>query len=277
MRLKVRHETSYRYEEPAAYSLQYVRMTPRSNTAQRVVSWRLSAPGKLRETIDHYGNIAHVVVIDRPHQEIRLGVVGEIDSSDTDGVWPDSEEPQPPAVFLRTTTLTHPDAALVDFARGFDSRVEANRRAGLERMLEGVRERVSYVKGRTHVGTSAPEAWDAEAGVCQDHAHVFIACCRTLGVPARYASGYLFTSSDNNEMASHAWVETWQDGGGWLGLDVTNGVRAGARHIRLAVGLDYLDASPVRGMRRGGGREHMHVRVFVTDGQPGADQQQQQQ
>jgi transglutaminase-like putative cysteine protease len=277
MRLKVRHETHYRYDELAVYSVQYVRLTPRSNAAQRVVSWRISAPGKLREITDHYGNIAHVVVVDRPHDEIRLGVIGEIDSSDTDGIWPETEEPQPPAVFLRPTPLTQPDAALSDFAQGFAARIGANRRGGLERMLEAVRERVSYVTGRTHVGTSAPEAWSAEAGVCQDHAHVFLACCRALGVPARYASGYLFTSSDNNEMASHAWVEAWQEDGTWLGLDVTNGVRSGARHIRLAVGLDYLDASPVRGMRRGGGREHMHVRVFVTDGQPGADQQQQQQ
>ncbi|HEY0523237.1 MAG TPA: transglutaminase family protein [Stellaceae bacterium] len=279
MRLKVRHETVYRYEEPASYSIQYVRLTPPSNAAQRVLRWRLSTPGRVREHVDAFGNPMHVVVVDRPHSEIRIGVTGEVESHDTDGVWPDDGEPHPPALFLRSTPLTASDPALLDFAGGFAERIAANAAGGLEAMMQAIRSHVCYVQGATHVGTTAAGAWQSGAGVCQDHAHVFTACCRALGVPARYVSGYLFTDGQHDEMASHAWVEAWVDGVGWLGHDVTNGLRAGRQHVRLAAGLDYLDASPIRGMRRGGGSERMVVRVFVTDGQPASaiDQQQQQQ
>jgi len=110
-----------------------------------------------------------------------------------------------------------------------------NRRGGLERMLESVRDRMSYVKGRTHVGTSAPEAWSAEAGVCQDHAHVFLACCARSACRHAYASGYLFTAPTTRDGEPRL-GRGWQEDGAWHGLDVTNGVRAGARHIRLASG-----------------------------------------
>jgi transglutaminase-like putative cysteine protease len=273
LRLAVRHETIYRYDAPATYSIQYIRLTPRSNAAQRVVRWRLSAPGKLHETIDAFGNLTHVAVLDRAHSELRVGVSGEVESHDTEGLWPGGEEPQPPEIFLRATGLTRPDAALAEFADRFRPRVARDRGAGLEALLGAVRDHIVYAQGATDVATTAGEAWRARSGVCQDHAHVFLGCARRLGVPARYVSGYLFAEGAQ-EMASHAWAEVWLDDRGWTGFDITNGRRADQHHIRIAVGLDYLDASPVRGMRRGGGRESMHVRVFVTTGQSPAEQQQ---
>jgi transglutaminase-like putative cysteine protease len=99
--------------------------------------------------------------------------------------------------------------------------------------------------------------------VCQDHAHVFIACCRFLGVPARYVSGYLYTAQDSDApVASHAWAEAWVVDR-WRSFDVTNGRPAGEHHVRIAIGADYLEASPVRGIRFGGGEERMVASAVV--------------
>jgi transglutaminase-like putative cysteine protease len=164
----------------------------------------------------------------------------------------------------------------------------------------GVRERIDYQPGITHSATAAAEAFGARAGVCQDHAHIFVACCRHLGLPARYVSGYLGTAGDGR-MASHAWAEAWVEGEGWRSYDIANRLRPAGHHVRVAVGLDYLDACPVRGFRRGGLGESLEVEVRVNDArqsppaltaqpaakngsnghaqqqQPGRQQQQQQQ
>jgi transglutaminase-like putative cysteine protease len=121
---------------------------------------------------------------------------------------------------------------------------------------------ISYQPGSTAVETSAVEAFAGGKGVCQDHAHAFLACARSLGIPARYVSGYLFTDSEDH-LASHAWAEAWLDDA-WYSFDVTNCLAKPERHLKLAVGLDYLDACPVRGMRRGGGAEQMHAQVDVA-------------
>jgi len=118
--------------------------------------------------------------------------------------------------------------------------------------------------GTTSVEDSAAQAFARGQGVCQDQAHVFIACCRAAGIPARYVSGYL-CSVDGSESASHAWVDAWlEDSQGWLSIDVTHLEPMGEKHCRLAVGRDYLDAAPVRGVRRGGGHEVMDVSVAAT-------------
>jgi transglutaminase-like putative cysteine protease len=130
--------------------------------------------------------------------------------------------------------------------------------------VAGVREAVAYQPGITDVSHSAAEALELGFGVCQDQAQVYVACCRAAGIPARYVSGYLYTGA-TGEVASHAWADAWLgDDSGWLSLDVTHGETAGAAHCRLAVGRDYLDAAPVRGVRRGGGREQLSVAVKLA-------------
>jgi transglutaminase-like putative cysteine protease len=127
-------------------------------------------------------------------------------------------------------------------------------------------ETVRYMPGTTSVEDSAVQAFARGQGVCQDQAHVFIACCRSAGIPARYVSGYL-CSVDGSDSASHAWVDAWlEDAQGWLAIDVMHLKPKGERHCRLAVGRDYLDAAPVRGVRRGGGDEVMDVSVVATTG-----------
>jgi transglutaminase-like putative cysteine protease len=127
-----------------------------------------------------------------------------------------------------------------------------------------VRGVMDYVPGVTEVSDTAAHAFHLQRGVCQDHAHVMIACCRSLGIPARYVSGYLLTARDDH-IASHAWVDVWlARHERWFSIDVTNGVPGGLQHCRLAVGRDYLDACPVRGVRRGGGAETMSAKVEVS-------------
>jgi len=127
--------------------------------------------------------------------------------------------------------------------------------SSLEKLMDELLLKMPYQPGSTQVSDTAAKVFAAGSGVCQDHSHVFLSCCRCLGIPARYVSGYLYT--DNVEhVATHAWVEAWLDGS-WHSFDITNNTRSTRQHLRLAVGVDYLDACPVRGMRLGGGVEDM--------------------
>jgi transglutaminase-like putative cysteine protease len=271
MRLSIIHETKYRYTSPANYTIQYLRLSPQSSIQQKVLSWNLDLPGPARPFVDGFGNAAHVLVIDKPHQEIRIRARGEVEVEDEPLTLPDTG-PHRPDLFMRSTELTAQDEALLRFTAGFRRQTASSRAAALESLMLAVREKVDYQPGVTHVKTSAAQAFARGAGVCQDHAHVFVSCCRQLSIPARYVSGYLApkTGPSNGsegevEMASHAWAEAWVEGAGWQGFDVANQVRAHGRHVRVAVGLDYLDACPVRGFHRGGSGESLGVEVHVDE------------
>ena len=265
MKLHIRHETRYEYEAPVSYSIQTLKLTPRTAPGQQVVSWAIHAPGERLEQVDPYGNLTHVVTVEQPHREMRIVVEGiaEVDGNEA---MTDDPCPLSPLAFLAPTSLTQPNSALRDLADRSLGRHPVNLRT-LADLMAGVREVVAYEPGVTDVSHSAAEAIEIGAGVCQDQAHVMLACCRAAGVPARYVSGY-FYAGERREVASHAWVDVWLGTeSGWVSLDVTHAEQAGARHCRLAVGRDYLDAAPVRGVRRGGGHETMAVAVSVADGQ----------
>ena len=271
MRLSIVHETKYRYTSPANYTIQYLRLSPQSTIQQKVLSWKLDLPGPARSFLDGFGNAAHVLVIDKPHQEIRIRARGEVEVQDEPLTLPDTG-PHRPDLYMRSTALTAQDEALARFTEGFRRQTANSRAAALETLMLAVREKVDYQPGVTHVKTSAAQAFARGAGVCQDHAHVFVSCCRQLSIPARYVSGYLALQNGSanangteTEMASHAWAEAWVEGVGWQGFDVANQVRAHGRHVRVAVGLDYLDACPVRGFHRGGSGESLGVEVHVDE------------
>ncbi|HLN23150.1 MAG TPA: transglutaminase family protein [Patescibacteria group bacterium] len=266
MRVAINHETIYRYQSAANYSVQYLRLTPISGATQRVLSWKLTGPGNLRPWTDAFGNAAHVLVIDKPHEEIRISAVGEVEIADGGKPLLSDGEPHSPELFLRSTRLTECDDRVGRFAQGFKPAFLSSSRKGLDRLMQGVRDAVDYKPGTTHSATSAREALDRKSGVCQDHAHLFVTCARSLGVPARYVSGYLCTDTAGDEqMASHAWAEAWVEGAGWLSYDIANRMSNARAHVRVAVGLDYLDAAPVRGIRRGGHGEELEVEVSVND------------
>jgi len=267
MRVSIRHDTVYRYSVPASYTIQVLRKTPRPDAHQRVLFWNLDAPGDLNRSTDAFGNITHTQTITRPHTQIRIAVEGAVETAPlTSGRLPDDTYPMSPLVHRVHTMLTQPDEAIVALAhqtlpKGLTNGVHALA------LTEAIRSRVKYEPGHTEVTSPAVQALELGRGVCQDHAHLFIACARVLGVPARYVSGYV-TPTQPEESASYAWADVWLDNG-WVSIDVSHGDYAGERHCRLAVGRDYDSAAPVRGVRTGGGFESMEVSVSVhSDSMP---------
>ncbi len=266
MRILVRHRTEYRYTEALMQSVQYVRLTPRSGPSQTVDRWKLSAPGAdLTEWTDHYGNICHTLAMLRPATSMLIEVAGDVRTVDTSGVIPGGTTTLPFEVYLRETAYTQPDRRLARFAAKFRPVIAKDTIAGLHQLMLGVREAVAYEKNSTTVHTTAAETLAAGRGVCQDHAHLFIAICRQLGVPARYVSGYLGRGEGPQQTtASHAWAEAVVPDLGWVSFDCANGVSATDAYVRVAVGLDYADAGPVRGVRTGGGVEELDVTVQLS-------------
>lgn len=267
MRLHIRHETHYRFHQPAMHSVQYLRLTPRPDPSQFVTSWQVSTSGKLRSWTDGFANLAHVSVQDGLHDEVPVVVAGEVETQDTNGVLP-PDDGLPPLMFLRETRYTQVDDDIRAFAEPLRERMaKEGEIATLHALMWALHERVAYRAGSTHVESVAADALRQGFGVCQDHAHLFIACCRVLGLPARYVSGYLYTEGRETDVASHAWAEAYVDDLGWVSFDAANAVCANDCYVRLAVALDYDGASPIRGVRRGGGDEDMDVVVQVSQDQ----------
>ncbi len=262
MQLHIRHETRYQYERPVKYSVQSLHLTPRRDPNQRALNWSITAPGRRLEQVDAYGNISHLLTIEEPHREIQIVVHGVVETTDTDGRQDDG--PLSPLAFLAPTKLTAPNEELRAFAhQAMNDKTDP--RARVHALAEAVFEAVRYKSGASDVQDSAAVAFKSREGVCQDHAHVYIASARAAGIPARYVSGYLFTG-ETNDAASHAWVDVWLGTDiGWRSIDVTHKRAAVRTYCRLAVGRDYLDAAPVRGVRQGGGGEKMQANVLVAE------------
>jgi transglutaminase-like putative cysteine protease len=281
MRLSIEHETHYRFGRPAHHSIQYLRLTPRADSCQYLLSWTLTTPGKVKRWTDGFGNLAHVSVQNGVHDEVPVVVRGDVETVDTFGVLP-SDDGLPPLMFRRPTQFTRVDGAIEELACPLIERKnDEGAIAALHALMWSLHNTVAYRQGYTDVETSAAEALAHGSGVCQDHAHLFIACARVLGVPARYVSGYLFCEEDNSghraSLASHAWAEAFVDDLGWVSFDTTNSRCATDAYVRLAVAFDYAGAAPIRGFRRGGGIEEMSVRVQVTQHQAQSQAQGQSQ
>lgn len=264
MRLSIEHETHYRFGEPANHSIQYLRLTPRPDACQTVLAWHVTTPGTLKRWIDGFGNTAHVSIQNGLHDELPVIVRGDVETADTHGVLT-ADDGLPPLIFLRATRFTRVEPNIAEFAEPFiERRHDEGSIPALHALMHAINGAVEYRTGLTDVETTASEALEMGSGVCQDHAHLFIACCRVIGVPARYVSGYLFSSEGSGpELASHAWAEAYVDDLGWVSFDAANGQSATDAYVRLAIAFDYAGASPVRGLRKGGGEEVMSVRVQV--------------
>lgn len=273
MRIRINQQTSYRYAAPANYSMQVLRVRPRDNEGQKVLSWSVTIPSSARLTRgeDPFGNVTETLYLSSLHSEISLSISGEIETVDTGGVLRGAAEPFPPVFYLRKTPLTEPDAAIEALSAAAAAASDGSALDLAHRLMEKVRDAVDYQIGETQAETTAAEALAHGYGVCQDHAHLFISAARHAGLPARYVSGYLWDPGDTEYEASHAWAEAYIDGLGWVGFDVANRICPTDAHIRVACGLDYLEAAPARGLRRGGGEETLEVRLRVDDA--GAGQQ----
>jgi transglutaminase-like putative cysteine protease len=281
MRICVAHETLYRYDTPSTGVIRTLRLTPRTHAGQYVVDWRIdvSADCRLEPQEDAFGNIIHAFSASGPISELRLLVEGEVETQDTAGVVRGAVERFPPSLFLRETALTHADEAILAYAAQFPRPSPAETLATLHDLLARVHEDIAFDPEPTSAGTTAAEAFGGKRGICQDLTHIFIAVARARGVPARYVGGY-FRSDDGISAkdggagrdvthdaagdAGHGWAEAYVPDLGWVGFDPANGFCVTDQHIRVAIGLDYLGAAPVRGAHYGGGREALAVNLQVT-------------
>jgi transglutaminase-like putative cysteine protease len=278
MLIEIRHVTTYRYETPARYSIQSLRLTPPSFDGQDVLVWNISAPGfdKHVEYRDGFGNLAHLATMSGLHDGITIEASGIVETEDRCGIVRGLNEVAPRRVFLRESEKTAPDKGIRALAHSVSNgKVPKDVLDCMHALMKAVQEAVEYEIGATHEHTSAAEALAAGKGVCQDHAHIFISAARIIGIPARYVNGYFLSGTIAPSEAHHAWAEAWIDGLGWVGFDPANGMCPTERYVRLACGFDAASASPIRGTQRGGENEALDVKVEVE--QQGGQQQQQQQ
>jgi transglutaminase-like putative cysteine protease len=265
MRIGVFHETTYHYDHPPAGVIQTLRLTPRNHDGQFVIDWRIdvSQDCRLHAHEDAFGNITHAFRADGPFSELNVRVDGEVETQDNHGIVRGAVERFPPSLFLRETPLTQPDAAILAFAAESQSN-GAEPLAMLHSMLNRLHREIVYDTDPTHVATTAAEAFALKRGVCQDLTHIFIAAARSLRIPARYVSGYFHRADGMVEQdAGHAWAELHVPDLGWVAFDAANGICATDAYVRVAIGLDYLGAAPVRGSHTGGVGETMEVSVHV--------------
>lgn len=270
MKLHIRHTTDYRYSEPLLYALQTLWLTPQSGPSQTVNFWSVGAPEKLYVQNDAFGNtIQSYTFVGKPADNVRWSLVNAAGDVQTSGVavFTDADTLPHPYFFLRATHLAEPHWQLAEFGRQYIAQ-SSDGTADLQALLAlsaGVEGAVSYQKNSTNVTTTALEAFNAGAGVCQDQAHVMVAICRSLGYPARYVSGYFYAANEP-DLASHAWCDVCLDVAArrWVSIDVTHHCLIDERHARLAMGTDYNACPPAKGVRQGGGAESMTVDITIT-------------
>ncbi len=269
MRIFITHETRYHYEHTPTSVIQLLRLTPRHHEGQYVVRWRidLSQDCRLDQREDAFGNIVHAFTASGPLAEITIAVEGEVETQDTAGLVHGAVERFPPSVFLRDTPLTQPDPTIIAFGQDVAAREERPLER-LHALTSSLHREIAFDTDPTHVHTTAAEAFALKRGVCQDLTHILIAAARSLDIPARYVSGHLKRSDGLVEQsAGHAWAEAFVPDLGWVGFDPTNGLCVTEAHVRVAIGLDYLGAAPVRGSRYGGGEERLAVNIRVDQAQ----------
>lgn len=263
MLIRVRRETIYRYAEPVKAAIQKLALTPRNYDGQHVLGWRIDVDHdcRLRACEDAFGNIAHSVSVDGPLDHLTILVEGEVETFDTAGVVRGAIERFPPELYLRETPMTEADAPLRAFAR------EATERAPdtlskLHALIGALHEAIGLEAEPGEAPASAKEVLARRKGCAAGLAHVFIACARSLDIPARYVSGYVLRADVRT--AEHGWAEGHVEGLGWVGFDATVGASPDESYVRVAVALDHLGAAPIRSARNGGGAEQTEVRVSVA-------------
>ena len=262
MRLTIDHRTRYHFSGPQARVVQLLRMTPLDFGGQTVVDWRIDVDcdARLREGRDGYGNITTMLYVDGPVDAVSIMVRGDVLTDDLAGRVKGTLEPLPPLFFTRATPLTLADDAVLALAGPGE--------ASLERALAlnaAVHNAVTAEAGRTAKTRTAAEVLSEGRGSVRDCAHVLLAAARASGYPARLVSGHCLDGPNaGSHKSAHCWGELFIDGAGWTAFDPSTGRSPGDSYVRVAVGLDAGDSTPLSGTRRGGGIEELDVEVRVA-------------
>ena len=277
MRLSITHVTRYAYAEPARGVIQLLRKTPLSFTGQTILDWHIDVDvdARLREARDGYGNVTHMLYVDKPVAHLEVSVSGRVLTEDRAGVVQGLPGDLPPQVFCRATPLTVAGPALAALADSIPPGPDPAL-GRLHSLNALIFDKTTFDTRVTGVETTAEQATAAGHGVCQDFTHMLIGAARYLGIPARYVSGHLYRrDTARTQPAAHAWAECWVGDLGWVAFDPTNGICADDAYVRVACGLDYRDAAPVAGTRSGGGGERLTVEVEVGETKRQAQRQSQ--
>ena len=263
MRLQITHVTQYDYDAPVEYALQKVRLRPLPSVMQSIESWDVTVDGGQIEAsyADHYGNHVDLVSATPGGQKLVLTATGIAHTEDKAGILGKVYGKAPLWHFRQPTALTEPGPHIKELARTVEG--EDTTLNGLHALSAAILDAVPYTKDTTKADTTAEEATQIGAGVCQDHANIFVSAARLAGLPARYVSGYLLMPDRTDQDASHGWAEVHLDDLGWVGFDGSNGVSPDEKYLRIAIGRDAQDATPVSGLRMGAGNEAMIVSLQV--------------
>lgn len=266
MRLKITHTTRYDYDAPVMFGLQQLRTTPKSTRGQTVLNWQTNVKGGVKQLVfeDYHRNTTELVSFDPGTTSLEIKSEGEVQMADMVGVVGPHLGCAPLWLFLRSTPLTQINTGVRQLARSAEGGTDLEK---LHDLSERIRDVIAYEVGASAPTWTAEDAIAAGRGVCQDHAHVFVACARHLGYPARYVSGYLMMDDRVDQDATHAWAEVHVNGLGWVGFDVSNAISPDARYVRVATGLDYTEAAPVSGRHYGNAGETLSVALEVIQQQ----------
>ena len=267
MKLEIVHTTRYRYSGPIAETVMEVRLQPMDGNGQRCLDFNLelSHGVSARSYIDGFGNHVHYFNLVRPHS--GLSVVSR--STVETGLGPDADPGEELVQdFLRFRSPVKDVDGVRNLARRHaigDPMSAAEVEYALDELTLTISREFTYDRTVTNVYSAVDDVLTLRAGVCQDFAHLFIAVARAMGVPARYVSGYIHSPDERTAAASHAWAEAWVLGRGWIGFDATHPVRTTPHHVRLAVGRDYTDAAPTRGVYVGSATGAMSINVKTRE------------
>jgi transglutaminase-like putative cysteine protease len=301
--LDISHETRYEYSAPVSLAHHLAHLRPLSDAHQRLLSFELGIhppPGHSRDGSDAHGNAERHFSLAMPHRKLRVRAVSRVELAprfddlepDSSPAWDDVAArlryvaPEPGGVrrlipeveFALPSPYVPRLLALRRFAQASFTPGRPLAAAAID-LMQRIHTQFAYKARSTQIDTPLNEVWEHKRGVCQDFAHVMAGAMRMLGLPVRYVSGYLLTHSPTGAVmqgaeASHAWVQAWCPGtegvpdDGWLDLDPTNSVVPGTGHVRVAVGRDFGDVTPLRGVIRGGGRHLMTVEVSTRVATP---------
>jgi transglutaminase-like putative cysteine protease len=264
VKLEIVHSTRYRYSGAIAETVMEVRLRPMDGGGQRCLEFELelSSGIKPRTYVDGYGNHVHYFNLVRPHTRLNVTSRSVVET----GFAPDTD---PGEELVHDFLRFRPPVKDVEGVRELAARHAIADPASAEKVELALDEltltisrEFTYDRSVTNVYSAVDDVLALRAGVCQDFAHLFIAVARAMGVPARYVSGYIHIPGEKGAItASHAWAEGWVPGKGWVGYDATRPIRTSENHVRLAVGRDYSDAAPTRGIYVGSARGAMEVRV----------------
>lgn len=296
MRFDIRYRTVFRYERPVAESHNELRACPSTTDFQRLLSYRVTVmpSARVHSFTDYWGTRVDTFGVRSPHTELEVVAEAAVETSPRPAV---TAAPQVSELFdpgfrrdhldeLEPTVLTSWNDELETLARTILADNGQDLIGTVLAIHRLVRNNVAYEPGQTDVETPATEVWRRGAGVCQDHAHVAIALCRSVGIPARYVSGYLFSdhlgglgtvaseppTADSPghtvDVQTHAWFEVPLPGGGTLALDPTNGRQVSDHHVRIGHGRDYGDVTPLHGVHLGQATVSLEAGVTIARSRP---------